>query len=361
MPSIPRTDLALAAVALAVGQAEAFAQSDAPVAVVAPLSAVVAVALAFRRSFPLGALAVMVACIVVLTVIGWAGEGLGIFLPALIATATAGVCLEAPRTYLAPLLTVGVFLLIAATGLDDTGVAADYGYVSVLYGGAWVLGRALHDRTRRVEEIEHDREARAAAAVAEERARIARELHDIVSHSITVIGLQSQAVRRRLGTEHPREAADLEGIETTARQAMAEMRRLLGVLRPANGAADLAPQPGLDELPRLLAPAEAKIVGTRVPLPPGVDLAAYRIVQEALTNVRKHAPGARPEVELRFGERVLEIEVRQDAPGVNGEGTGAGLVGMRERVALYGGTLEAGPDARGCFRVHARLPFRERA
>jgi signal transduction histidine kinase len=302
--------------------------------------------------------------------------GLAVFVPTLIASATVGMIVAAPRTYLGPLLTVGVFLVLAASGVDSGGSAADYGYVSVLYGGAWALGRAMHDRNRRLDEVaaraerlEREREDRAAAAVAEERARIARELHDIVSHSITVIALQSQAVRRRLGPEHPRESADLEVVETTARQAMAEMRRLLGVLRPADEASDLAPQPGLDNLPRLLAgvqpPVRTSVHGEPVPLPPGVDLAAYRILQEGLTNIRKHAPGAAATIDLAYGTRTLDILIGQDRPGegrpAGVDGAGAGLVGMRERAELYGGTFEAGPDGDGCFRIHARLPFRERA
>jgi signal transduction histidine kinase len=191
-----------------------------------------------------------------------------------------------------------------------------------------------------------------------------------VSHSISVITVQTQAVRRRLGPDHAREADDLRAVEATARQAMAEMRRLFGVLRADGERPALAPQPGLDQLERLLdetraagVPVTSTVEGEPVALPPGLDLAAYRIVQEALTNVRKHAPGGRVTVRLCFGERDLDVVVEDTgAPAQrNGNRGGLGLVGMRERVALYGGSIDAGPMASGGFAVRARLPFREGA
>ena len=202
---------------------------------------------------------------------------------------------------------------------------------------------------------------------AQERVRIARELHDIVSHSISVVTIQTQAVRRRLGPEHAREADDLAAVETTARQALAEMRRLFGVLRSEGEVAAMAPQPGLGELDRLLQQVRASglsvelhVTGTAVDLPPGVDLAAYRIVQEGLTNVLRHASARAASVRLSYLPAALEIVVEDDGRGpVRNEGSGHGLVGIRERVALYGGSVEFGPAPGAGSRLAASLPVRE--
>lgn len=280
-------------------------------------------------------------------------------------------------------------LLAAASGgtvivvLDLVRVAegrlaiADQIFGWLLFAAAWVLGRALHRRQRQVAaltdrtaQLERERAEQARRAVAEERARIARELHDIISHSISVVTLQTQAVRHRLAPEQKRERDDLRAVETTARQAMAEMRRLFGVLRAQGEPPSLAPQPGLAELERLIehtraagVPTELLVEGEPVALPPGVDLAAYRIVQEALSNTRRHAGPARATVAIRYGERQLELEIRDNGAGRNGDlGVGGyGLVGMAERVRLYGGTLETDNRPAGGFRVQARLPFREAA
>ncbi len=244
---------------------------------------------------------------------------------------------------------------------------------ALFFGGPWWIGRLVRQRVSQAEELvrlaERERERETASAVEQARARIARELHDIVSHSISVISVQTQAVRRRLGAGNEREIDDLRAVETAARQAMAEMRRLFGVLRADGAPAALAPQPGLDQLDRLVEhvrgsglPLKVEIQGERVPMPPGVDLAAYRIIQEALTNVVRHGGSASTRVRLRFGDLDLEVTVEDDGPGArNGVGAGHGLLGMRERVALYGGTLETGSGEHRGFRVHARLPFREGA
>ena len=218
----------------------------------------------------------------------------------------------------------------------------------------------------RADQLEREREQESARAAAEERTRIARELHDIVSHSISVVTIQTQAVRRRLGPDHAAEAADLAAVEATAREAMAEMRRLFGVLRTEGESPDLAlaPQPGLDELERLVRQVDSaamtvhlSIEGDPVPLSPGVDLAAYRIAQEGLTNALRHAGASEARVLVRYSPQRLEVEVSDNGRGLptNGHhGTapdsgGHGLIGIRERVGLYGGTLDLtpGPSA-GC-------------
>jgi signal transduction histidine kinase len=228
-------------------------------------------------------------------------------------------------------------------------------------------GQRLDEVAARAERAELDREQREREAVEAERARIARELHDVVSHSISVVAIQAQAIRQRLGPEHAREASDLTGIETTARQAMAEMRRLLGVLRADGERLPLAPQPGLDQLPELVERAretglqvELDIDGASTPLPPGVDLAAFRIVQEALTNALKHAAAQTVRVRVHYRKHDLELIVEDDGTGMDAQpGDGHGLFGMRERVALYGGACTIGSREGGGVRVHALLPVQE--
>jgi signal transduction histidine kinase len=206
--------------------------------------------------------------------------------------------------------------------------------------------------------------------VREERSRIARELHDVVAHEMTVMTVQAAAARRVLG-KRPTEAAEaLVAIESAGHQALTEMRRLLGVLRTADAAGDLAPQPGIERLGILVEQmrdaglaVDLTITGLARGVPAGIDVNAFRIVQEALTNTLKHGgPQARATVRLAFGSDQLSIEVEDDGRGAaealsDTNGTGQGLVGMRERVALLHGELTAGPRAGGGYRVRARLPI----
>ena len=214
---------------------------------------------------------------------------------------------------------------------------------------------------------ERDREADALRAVVEERTRIARELHDIVGHSVSVMTVQTSGVRRLLRQEQEQEREALLAVERTGREALAEMRRVVGALRDPGGGPALAPQPSLSRIDTLVAharetglPVNLEIEGEPVPLPAGVDLTAYRLVQEGLTNSIKHAAADHAEVHVRYDEGLVEIEVSDDGQGMRGDassnGGGHGLVGMRERVSIYGGELEAGPRAEGGFRLRARLP-----
>ena len=196
----------------------------------------------------------------------------------------------------------------------------------------------------------------------DERSRIARELHDVIAHSVSVMTVQAGAVRRLLKPDQEREREALLTVEETGRQALTEMRRLLGVLRQSDEKAALAPQPGLATLERLVAqvreaglPVEMRVEGEEIALPAGIDLSAYRIVQEALTNALKHAGPARAWVVVRYGADEVEVEVANDGVSNGGSG-GYGLIGMRERVALYGGDLTAGPRDGGGFTISARLP-----
>jgi signal transduction histidine kinase len=224
--------------------------------------------------------------------------------------------------------------------------------------------RRAAELQQRAERLEREREQRERVAVAEERRRIARDLHDVVAHGVGVMTVQAGAARLLLDDDPGRAREPLLAVEQTGRQALGELRRLLGILRADEPEPALRPQPGLADLEGLLAqardaglPVGMVVEGAPAPLPAGIDLAAYRIVQEALTNTRKHAGPARACVAVRYAPEALELEISDDGrAGANGGG-GHGLVGMRERVALYGGRLDAGPRPEGGFSVRARLPL----
>jgi signal transduction histidine kinase len=246
----------------------------------------------------------------------------------------------------------------------------------VLLAGAWILGQAMRQRRARAAELEdraarleREREEHARQAATQERLRIARELHDVVAHSLSVIGVQAGAARLVLDADpDPARAREaVAAIEATANRAMAEMRRALGILRDTEQAgAALAPLPGLDRLPALLdqvrtagLPVDLRVEGTPQPLATSVDLSAYRIVQEALTNALKHARATRAEVMVCYGAHDVTVEVTDDGRGPSpstDHAQGAGTIGMRERVALFGGELQVGPRPRGGYGVRARLP-----
>jgi signal transduction histidine kinase len=207
---------------------------------------------------------------------------------------------------------------------------------------------------------------KADQAILEERARIARELHDVVAHHVSTIAIQADTARLTTPGLPPEGGEKLEEIGRTARDAMTEMRRVLGVLRAPEGADERAPQPGLDQLGELIetarmagTPVRLILEGRVVPLAPGVELTAYRIIQEALTNARRHAPGASVDVSLFYTGDALRLRVRDDGVGGDGfqPGEGHGLVGMRERAAMVGGSLTAGPAIGGGFIVEASLPL----
>jgi signal transduction histidine kinase len=256
---------------------------------------------------------------------------------------------------------------------------------TLIIGAAWLLGHFAHnyrayaarleERTTELEErtaeLEQAREELARRAVTEERLRLARELHDVVAHAMSVIAVQS-GVGAHVADTQPHEAAKaLAAIEVTSRAALEELRRLLGVLRrDSEPQGDLTPVPGLADLDGLLAEVakaglavRLRVEGTPSQLPAGVDLSAYRIVQEALTNVVKHAGPARAQVVVGYRDHDVTVEVTDDGRGVGastGDGqamVGHGLIGMRERVAAFGGDLEVGPRPDGGFRVAARLPL----
>jgi signal transduction histidine kinase len=285
--------------------------------------------------------------------------GLGFLL---LAVYSAAAHTSGRRALLAGGLTVVLFVtdtLADAEGIYAEGVV----FYAFLVGAPWILGRAIRRRRLSEERLELET-ARAAAAIAEERARIARELHDVVAHSISVMVLQARGGRRVLESE-PSDARDaFVVIERTGQLALDEMRRLLGMLRRSDEEIALAPQPSLKQLGRLVEqvraaglPVHVTVEGEARELPPGVDLSAYRIVQEALTNSLKHAGPARARVMLRYGADDLELEIADDGHGTgDGSGAGYGLIGMRERVSVYGGELEAGRQPEGGYALRVRLP-----
>jgi signal transduction histidine kinase len=277
----------------------------------------------------------------------------------------------------ASLLTIRLVHLVATrwpqitiSGLYD--VVDDY----VLLGAAWTLGEGVRQRRLHAAELEdraarleREREEKARQAATQERLRIARELHDVVAHSLSVIGVQAGAARLVLDADpHPTRAREaVAAIEATANQAMAEMRRALGILRDTEpSGAVLAPLPGLRQLTSLLdqlrsagLPVDLTVEGTPRPLAASIDLSLYRIVQEALTNALKHARAAHAQVVVCYGASDIMVEVSDDGRGVPssaGRSEGAGTIGMRERVALFGGELQVGPRPQGGYAVRVRLP-----
>jgi signal transduction histidine kinase len=330
--------------------------------------------LAARRRFPAAVLALSVASGLAVAALGLSPVFLG---PAiLVPVYTVAAYGERPGSLLG-LAAVEAAVAGVQFTPGGTGVVTWLGDALVL-AAAWLLGHFVHDRRvyaaqleQRTTQLEQAREELARRAVAEERLRIARELHDVVAHSMSVIAVQS-GVGAHVAATQPEEARKaLAAIEVTSRATLHELRWLLGVLREdGEPQGSPAPVPGLDGLDALLArmgegglAVKLRVEGTRRQLPPGIDLSAYRIVQEALTNVLKHAGAARAEVVLGYGEQDLTIEVTDDGRGAAGAGgagrpgIGHGLLGLRERVALFGGDLEVGPRPGGGFRVAARLPL----
>ncbi|HXG77471.1 MAG TPA: histidine kinase [Gaiellaceae bacterium] len=330
----------------------------------AGLLAVLGVLLALRRRYPLVLLAVLAAGAAAEPWTGEVGDGEVLGVIVLVSVYTAAAHTDGLRLWLAGGLTFATAWIVMANDPDGIYLGAMV-FFGILFGTPWLVGRALRHRRLREAQLEREK-AEAQAAVAEERARIARELHDVVAHAISVIVLQARGGRKLLA-KRPEEAREaLDAIERTAAQALAEMRRLLGLLRESDEALALAPQPTLARLDDLVAqvreaglPVEVVVEGRADELPPGVDLSAYRIVQEALTNALKHAGPATARVTIRYREGELELEVADDgAGGTTGEGAaGHGLVGIRERVAVFGGEVESGRRPQGGYAVRARLPY----
>jgi signal transduction histidine kinase len=320
-----------------------------------------AAAVCFRRRQPVLALLAVIVVQAVVHDATYDTDPLSPFLAELILLFTVGYELHARQALLGLAAAVVYVAIDYGSGRIQqvSQGAAQIGFYLLAWGG----GRIVHgqETRRRAAEVQV---VRAEEHVAEERARIARELHDAVAHSVSVMVLQVGAVRRLLGDERPREREVLAGVEELGRQAVGELHTMLGILRRADAGAELAPQPSLRRVSELVeqvrsAGLDASLsVSGSAELAPGLDMSAYRIVQEALTNALRHAPGSRVSVSVEYG-RDLVLEVVDDGARRNGHsappGSGHGLVGMRERAALYGGSLEAGPRDGG-FAVRAVLP-----
>jgi signal transduction histidine kinase len=325
-----------------------------------------------RRRFPFGAPVLVPAAVIVASLLD---DG---FVPDSFVTFLAGCA----TVFLMALLPdwrqalAGLAIVIGAHAVvnhqDPRGSGGNFLFGVVVFSIVWVVGFLLRRKFAEGEEAkaralraEHEREERARAAVAEERARIARELHDVVGHSVSVMTVQASGVRRLLLPEQEREREALLIVERTGREALAEMRRMVGVLRRPEEAPARAPQPSLEHLGRLVEqareaglPVELRIEGNAIKLPAGVDLTAYRLVQEGLTNAIKHARATRADVLVAYRDGEIEVTVSDNGTGVgNGVSGGHGLVGMRERVSVYGGRLDAGPQPNGGYRLRARLPL----
>jgi len=367
-------DVGLPIVLAAVALVEVLTSTDidAPWAVAGLFALATTLPLLWRRTAPLVVLALVLACMALLDARYGIGNAASAPFAGILVAAYASGAYTTRRDGRIAAAIIGVMVLAMAITLseDVVGDAIFIGGILFTVWGAATLVRSRQDLAvalaARTVELEHEREDKAKLAVAEERARIARELHDVVAHNLSIMVVQAGAERRAIGDERPQTTDVLATIEDTGRAAMAEMRRLLGMLRRSDDELALAPQPSLRHLDHLAAhvrgagmPVDLRIEGEPCPMPPGIDLSAYRIVQEALTNALKHAGPARARVTVRYGASELEIEVTDDgAGGPQGAPAGAhGLVGMRERVSLFGGDLATGTRDNGGYAVRARLPL----
>ncbi|HMI21911.1 MAG TPA: histidine kinase [Gaiellaceae bacterium] len=337
-----------------------------------PLSIAILAPLLARRRFPFAApAAVYLYCAAISFYNGnLVTFSFGIFLAVLTSAFLMGMLPDRSQSVSGLAIGVGAAAIVVHNDPDQGW--GDFFFISLLFTIVWLAGNALGAKLtqyRQAEEraarLEREREERARTAVAEERARIARELHDVVGHSVSVMTVQASGVRRLLRPEQEREREALLIVEQTGREALAEMRRLVDVLRRPEEAPALAPQPSLQHLDKLVDQVresglnvELKVEGDVAKLPASVDLAAYRLVQEGLTNTLKHAQAHRAEVLVRYGNGEVEVVVADDGNGTGGgAGGGHGLVGLRERIAVAGGELDAGPRTGGGFQVRARLPM----
>jgi signal transduction histidine kinase len=334
------------------------------IAVIIPLLA--------RRRFPFGAPA---AVWLVAAAVSF-GDGLLVVTPvsaftsAMIAAFLLGKLSDGGQARLGLIVVLGSAAIVMVNKPGHS--SADLIFFPVMSATIWSAGLALRERAghaeaaeRRAVHAEHEREATARLAVAEERARIARELHDTIAHAVSVMVLQVGAVRHKLPEDQAGHKSALRDVEQAGRTALADMRHLLDAMRMDGEGPELAPQPGLgrltgllDEIRRAGLPVRLCVTGDPLPLPGGIDISAYRIVQEGLTNVLRHAHASEAVVSLHYGPGHLMIEVRDNGQGATpGRGHGHGLIGIRERVRLYDGEMTIGAPAGGGFTLQVRLPL----
>jgi signal transduction histidine kinase len=321
-----------------------------------------------HRRFPGASVAVCLTAVVVYAAGHYvAYPGLAIFV------LTFDIALHSKERIALATLVASAVVIWVSVSLQPGAVAVLATYIESELGilVAWLSGRNLrHRRARwaelaaRAERLEREREEEARRAVAEERLRIARELHDVIAHSMSVIAVQSAVGNHVIDTQPTEARQALAAIEATSRSALTEMRRLLGVLRQeGEPRGSLAPAPGLADLASLIGQVQdaglrvwITVDGQRGPVPPGIDLSAYRIIQEALTNVIKHAAASSAQVTISYRPDSVTVEIT-DQGSSGPPGSGHGIIGMRERVAVFGGEFAAGPGPDGGFRVRACFPI----
>jgi signal transduction histidine kinase len=366
-------DAAIVAAVLVLGQLEAWYGVDAthrqgPHWAEALAYGIGALLLIVRRTRPMACLVGMVAVYIVEFALVGSPEGWGVAVPPMIAAYSVSRWERRYPTWWA--LPIGAVLGACWVGFDPMNHTLTTKLAGLVWMSpwfiAWLVGALVRSRAQNSEARRLAREQRAQQAVAEERNRIARELHDVIGHSVSVMTVQASAVRRRLTPEQAVERQALETVEAAGREALAEMRRMVGVLRDQGDEAGREPPPGLGQVDRLVEkfrtaglPVRVTVTGTVQPLAPGLDLTAYRLLQEGLTNTLRHAEAPQSaDVSIVYGDDCLELAVRDDGHPVSAPGeAGHGLLGMKERVSVYGGQLVARPRAEGGFELVASLPL----
>ena len=367
---LPASDVVLAVVLLltAVASVVTGNPDEGPLAVTLPVAVGSTSALALRRRSPL----VMIALVLVA---GLAQSVLSMSPGSLWSLVVDAVAVYSAAAYLSEGLAAvaGAFFVAALLVEERLDNGVDYVFILLLFGGVWLLGRASAQWRGRVTTAERRQREAARLAVAEERVRIARDLHDVIAHSLSVIAVQSDAAEAALAVAPERAMAPVQAVRATAREALGDIRRMLDVLRTDDAELPGVDSPGVSAIAGLVdaarsagTPVTLDVRLTTSPVPPGVDLAAYRIVQECLTNARRHAPGAATAVTIAQRDHALEISVvsapgaAPDAGRAGRAGSGYGISGMCERAAALGGHLDAHRTSAGGFEVIASLPLPER-
>ncbi len=343
-----------------------------PAWLVIPLLALAVLPLAARRYRPVAVLAITLTAAVALDLVGDTFQMQG----AVVALYTVAAHCDRTTAITAGIATAGA-AAVTTVGAPVTDAVLGVVAMYAIFAAAWTLGDNMRTRRaylrgveERADRLERERVENVRRATAEEQARIARELHDVIAHSVSVMVVQAAAAGDVFDSNPARAREALTSIEATGRDALAELRRLLGQVRTDGDVAEasFAPQPGLDALAGLAdqvrragIDVDVNVEGVPVELPAGVDLAAYRVAQEAMTNTLKHASASNVAVTVRYRDEHVEVEVVDDGVGdtTDGDGLGHGIIGMRERAALYGGELHAEPQSGGGFRVFVSLPLAE--
>lgn len=364
---IPRGDIVLSAVVLVLAEVENLHTRVAHSGVAMVTALFASVALAFRRVAPIP---VAVICVGAQVVNQWVGVPVQ-YLNMPVVWLSVSIYTVARHCSLRRALAAQALLsaMFASTLLED---GSDWffgllvGLIPFLVGLAFRAKASERDvMSARVSEVEEQREADVAAALAEERARIARDLHDVIAHSVTVMQMQTGAAQAVLDKNPDAARESLSKVQEAGRQALTEMGTLVGMLHEDREELGLSPQPGLDQLPHLVEQSSGgrldvalTVVGTAIPVSPGVQVSIYRVVQESLTNIRKHSTARHAQVCLTYGADRVGVEICNDGEAVDdGVGGQRGAVGMRERVEIYGGDLEAGALSTGGYRVVAGIPI----